>query len=57
MKKILAPLAMLLVTAAIIYSIILNGFDIVTALGAAMIVVALVITFKILQAKPKKTTV
>jgi hypothetical protein len=57
MKKFLAPLAMLLVTAAIIYSIILNGFDIVTALGAAMIVVALVITFKILQAKPKKTTV
>jgi hypothetical protein len=54
MKKILAPFVMLLVAAAIVYSIKLNGFDIVNALGTAMIIIAMVITYRILMAKPKK---
>jgi Kef-type K+ transport system membrane component KefB len=54
MKKILAPLVMLLVATAIAYSIKLNGFDIVNALGTLMIITAMAITYRILMAKPKK---
>jgi hypothetical protein len=54
MKKILGILAIVLVAVVIVYSIRSNGFDIVIALGALMIVFALVIAVRILSAHTQK---
>ena len=53
MRKILSPVAVLLVAAIIVYAILLNGFDVFVATGIVMITVAMVITFKIVGAKAK----
>jgi hypothetical protein len=57
MKKILAPLVMLLIAAAIAYSVKANGVDIVNAIGILMIMAGMVISYRILMAKPKKQRV
>jgi hypothetical protein len=57
MKKILAPLVMLLIAAAIAYSVKANGVDIVNVIGILMIMAGMVISYRILMAKPKKQRV
>jgi hypothetical protein len=54
MKKIVGILAIVLVAVVIVYSIRSNGFDIVIASGALMIVFALVIAVRILSAHTQK---
>jgi hypothetical protein len=54
MKKFLAPLVILLIVTAIVYSVRINGVDVVNALGTLMIIAGLLITYRIFMAKPKK---